>query len=463
MIDLVNWRLAPDLAADSEEENPNLTKYKNVKKYENLEAELGEKNTQVSRIVLYIDDLDRCPPEKVVDVLQAVHLLLAFPLFVVVVGVDARWIKQSLKARYRQMLHTDGQIDPEEIYFGKATPDDYLEKIFQIPFWLKPMDEQSSWQLIQGLLTPAIDDKKKTAPADLSDAPVLGRSEDADEEQEQLTAETAGDARSEEPLATVPETEEGKVEERIPAEEMETESPARESQKAEGEVSDEHAEQMQIKVELAARRLEITEAELKFMEQLSPLLGRSPRALKRFVNVYRLIKVSQPSGTLKAFLNPSVNDGHVLVDSTRDNLGPTPEKNEAEMIADYQSVLFLLAVDTGLPDLAGDFFAALEHEDITGDGKSKEGLKAQLKGLEDKLKLTTASEDRGVLDEQRVKLREWLASNGPDNKNGFLCHATGLRRLSVCAKRVARFSFQAYGTGQPEPDRPLRKTSRKKS
>jgi hypothetical protein len=26
-----------------------------------------------SRIILYIDDLDRCPPDKVVDVLQVVH------------------------------------------------------------------------------------------------------------------------------------------------------------------------------------------------------------------------------------------------------------------------------------------------------------------------------------------------------------------------------------------------------
>ncbi|MEZ5024500.1 MAG: P-loop NTPase fold protein [Chitinophagales bacterium] len=43
---------------------------------------------KVERIVLYIDDLDRCPPKKVVEVLQAIHLILAFPLFVVVVGVD---------------------------------------------------------------------------------------------------------------------------------------------------------------------------------------------------------------------------------------------------------------------------------------------------------------------------------------------------------------------------------------
>jgi len=44
----------------------------------------------IRRVILFIDDLDRCPPKRVVEVLQAIHLLLAFPLFVVVVGVDSR-------------------------------------------------------------------------------------------------------------------------------------------------------------------------------------------------------------------------------------------------------------------------------------------------------------------------------------------------------------------------------------
>ena len=37
---------------------------------------------RIDRIVLYIDDLDRCRPRQVVEVLQAVHLLLALDLFV---------------------------------------------------------------------------------------------------------------------------------------------------------------------------------------------------------------------------------------------------------------------------------------------------------------------------------------------------------------------------------------------
>jgi len=66
------------------------------------ERDAGEQLTdpnlpRIDRIILYIDDLDRCSANRVVEVLQAVHLLLAFPLFAVVVGVDSRWLLRSLQ------------------------------------------------------------------------------------------------------------------------------------------------------------------------------------------------------------------------------------------------------------------------------------------------------------------------------------------------------------------------------
>lgn len=98
------------------------------------------------RIVLYIDDLDRCPPEKVVEVLQAVHLLLTFPLFVVMVAVDVRWVRKALIAHYPTLLTENGQGN------GTASVSDYLEKIFQIPYWMRPMDRTSGAQFLQGRL-----------------------------------------------------------------------------------------------------------------------------------------------------------------------------------------------------------------------------------------------------------------------------------------------------------------------
>src|SRR4029079_9846997 len=86
----------------------------------------------IDRIVLYIDDLDRCTPRQVVEVLQAVHLLLALDLFVVVGGVDPRWLVRSLQEQYPKLL--DAPDKGMEVGDGwDASPEDYLEKIFGVP------------------------------------------------------------------------------------------------------------------------------------------------------------------------------------------------------------------------------------------------------------------------------------------------------------------------------------------
>ena len=76
--------------------------------------------------------------------IQAVHLLLAFPLFAVVVGVDQRCLRQSLRMQFKGLLtptdeqssrqSSGSQQDDEE---RPATPLDYLEDFPHpvSPFW----------------------------------------------------------------------------------------------------------------------------------------------------------------------------------------------------------------------------------------------------------------------------------------------------------------------------------------
>ncbi|MDJ0903351.1 MAG: P-loop NTPase fold protein [Xenococcus sp. MO_188.B8] len=82
-----------------------------------------------ARVILYIDDLDRCPPDRVVDVLEAVQLLLKTPLFVVVLAIDDRYIARALEKAYEGVLKRKGH--PSGI--------DYLEKIIQIPYRTRPI------------------------------------------------------------------------------------------------------------------------------------------------------------------------------------------------------------------------------------------------------------------------------------------------------------------------------------
>ncbi len=118
---------------------------------------------QIDRIVLYIDDLDRCRDEQVVEVLEAIHLLLAFDLFVVVVGVDSRWVEGALSRVYRCQLASRGLPADSVAAPERATVADYLEKIFQIPFRLRPLD-LSDGGGYDALVTALVGEVTRAAP-----------------------------------------------------------------------------------------------------------------------------------------------------------------------------------------------------------------------------------------------------------------------------------------------------------
>ena len=102
----------------------------------------------IERIILYVDDLYRRHPDKVVgSKVEAVHLLLAFDLFNVVVGVYARWLERSLRRQY--VGRGGGARTQSDDPFS---PQDYLEKIFQIPYALSRIDEEGFKRLIGGLI-----------------------------------------------------------------------------------------------------------------------------------------------------------------------------------------------------------------------------------------------------------------------------------------------------------------------
>lgn len=76
------------------------------------------------RVILLIDDLDRCPPDKVVEVLEAAQLLVKTRLFVVVIAMDVRYVTRALEAQYKDVL----------VRSGEPSGLDYIEKIIQIPY-----------------------------------------------------------------------------------------------------------------------------------------------------------------------------------------------------------------------------------------------------------------------------------------------------------------------------------------
>lgn len=125
---------------------------------------------QIDRIVIYIDDLDRCPPARVMEMLEAVHLLLAVELFVVVVAIDPRWLLRSVAAHYRDVLQVPSTDPDDPEHTWTSTPAQYLEKIFQVVLTLPTMDDTGYARMLDTLITVHGTARSAPAPAPVTNA-----------------------------------------------------------------------------------------------------------------------------------------------------------------------------------------------------------------------------------------------------------------------------------------------------
>lgn len=193
-----------------------------------ISGKLEEGDRPLERIVLYIDDLDRCDEARVLEVLEAVHLIMAFNLFVVVVGIDPSRVKSALAA----------QLQGKGVLIDQGLPSRYLEKIFQVPFHLDRPTDQAVKYMITNLLTP----KTKTAGTQ----PILIEGNREEEVIDHI-------------LQDLPENSMGRS---LP--------PQPDS--------------------LPINKLQIEGEEIRRVSDFSVLIGSNPRSVKRFVNILRIVR-----------------------------------------------------------------------------------------------------------------------------------------------------------------------------
>ena len=88
------------------------------------------------RLIVFIDDLDRCLPEKSVEILETIKLFMEVPGTVFVLGMDKEVIEKGVEVRYKT-LFSDSSLRHDLPIRG----DIYLQKLIQMPFYLPPLDE----------------------------------------------------------------------------------------------------------------------------------------------------------------------------------------------------------------------------------------------------------------------------------------------------------------------------------
>jgi hypothetical protein len=288
---------------------------------------LQKASDSIDRIVLFVDDLDRCQTDKVVDVLQAVHLLLAFPLFSVVVGVDQRCLRQSLRQQFSGLMTQNGDNGERP-----ATPLDYLEKIFHIPFHLPPMEKEGFEDLITNLTKPRGETSISSKEEKIG-APPKQPSESTDEMKPELAT----------PSTVMTEDFETKFTTAMPAlaaRQVKSEkSFEAELAKISPATPDQKSPEKSSKVAEVIGSVPLFEWERTALKAYHSLI-KTPRGATRLLNTYRLVRAGIQEGEdWKIFCGDGAISG------------------------DFRLAMLLLAVSAGCPAVARDWFAVLRPTD----------------------------------------------------------------------------------------------------
>lgn len=84
--------------------------------------------TDVKKLVIIIDDLDRCLPNTIIDTLEAIRLFLYTPRTVFIIAADERLVKYAVRQRFKDIQQGLPRIEG-----------DYLEKLVQFPIRIPPL------------------------------------------------------------------------------------------------------------------------------------------------------------------------------------------------------------------------------------------------------------------------------------------------------------------------------------
>ncbi len=102
---------------------------------------VGEKG----RLVVFVDDLDRCLPENAIQVLEAIKLYLDRANVTFVIGAERAIIEQGIRERYK------GNI--------RLSAKEYLEKIVQLPLVMRRLSDEAALGLMAPYTNSVLHDK----------------------------------------------------------------------------------------------------------------------------------------------------------------------------------------------------------------------------------------------------------------------------------------------------------------
>ncbi|MEU4573031.1 MULTISPECIES: P-loop NTPase fold protein [Nonomuraea] len=96
-----------------------------------LQEEADRLAAQGKKIVFFVDDLDRCEPDQIIDVLESIKLFLDLKHVFVLIALAKDVVNRGISVKYQPF----GFPEADHAAIG----DDYLDKMIQLPLHLYPL------------------------------------------------------------------------------------------------------------------------------------------------------------------------------------------------------------------------------------------------------------------------------------------------------------------------------------
>ena len=95
------------------------------------EFEQALSSNEIKRVVVLLDDLDRCQPERIIETLEAIKLFLSVKKTTFIIAADDNVIQYAIKKKYPNVDGFNVELDKE-----------YIEKMIQLPIQIPELSSK---------------------------------------------------------------------------------------------------------------------------------------------------------------------------------------------------------------------------------------------------------------------------------------------------------------------------------
>lgn len=157
----VSYDVGSALEALSPPEEPEVAQSLYVAAFAELKRVFDEFSAGgATRVVVFVDDLDRCLPENALDVLESMKLFFDLPGFVFVVGLDEDVVERAIRTKFASLddfaqTRKAGHPEFAASQASQRLAREYVKKIFQLPYSLPTMLPQQLDELLESMYRTA--------------------------------------------------------------------------------------------------------------------------------------------------------------------------------------------------------------------------------------------------------------------------------------------------------------------